>query len=88
MNELKNESSPYLLQHAENPVHWKAWNDTTLEYAQQHDKLIIISIGYSACHWCHVMEHDSFENDDAAKVMNDPAVIEAYLGASRTNAVG
>jgi uncharacterized protein YyaL (SSP411 family) len=70
MNELYKETSPYLLQHASNPVHWKAWNSTTLEYAEKENKLIIISIGYSACHWCHVMEHESFENEKVASLMN------------------
>ncbi len=71
MNELQKETSPYLLQHAKNPVHWKAWNDETLAKAQNENKLIIISIGYSACHWCHVMEHESFENIEVANVMNN-----------------
>ncbi|MFN3969210.1 thioredoxin domain-containing protein [Flavobacterium sp.] len=70
MNELHLETSPYLLQHANNPVHWKAWNEKSLAQAQKENKLIIISIGYSACHWCHVMEHESFENDEVAAVMN------------------
>lgn len=70
MNELAQESSPYLLQHAQNPVHWKAWNDKTIADAKSSNQLIIVSIGYSACHWCHVMEHETFENDNAAKVMN------------------
>lgn len=70
MNQLKNAHSPYLLQHAENPVHWKFWNNENLELAQKENKLLIISIGYSACHWCHVMEHESFEDEDVAKVMN------------------
>ncbi|RKS00755.1 thioredoxin domain-containing protein [Flavobacterium sp. 102] len=70
MNELHLETSPYLLQHANNPVHWKAWNEKSLAQAKTANKLIIISIGYSACHWCHVMEHESFENDDVATVMN------------------
>lgn len=70
MNELNLETSPYLLQHAENPVHWKAWNSNSLETAQSENKLIIVSVGYSACHWCHVMEHESFEDNDVAKVMN------------------
>ncbi|MBF6607378.1 MAG: thioredoxin domain-containing protein [Flavobacterium sp.] len=71
MNELINETSPYLLQHAANPVHWKAWNANSLATAKNEDKLIIISVGYSACHWCHVMEHDSFEDVEAAAVMNE-----------------
>ena len=66
-----NETSPYLLQHAYNPVNWKAWNENTLKLAKQENKLIIISIGYSACHWCHVMEEESFENDSIAKLMNE-----------------
>lgn len=70
-NDLINETSPYLLQHAHNPVDWHAWNDETLELAKKENKLIIISIGYAACHWCHVMEHESFEDVDVAKVMND-----------------
>ena len=70
-NDLINETSPYLLQHAHNPVNWKAWNDNTLAQAKRENKLIIISVGYAACHWCHVMEHESFENSMVAQVMND-----------------
>lgn len=70
MNELNLETSPYLLQHANNPIHWKAWNERSLAKAQEENKLIIVSIGYSACHWCHVMEHESFEDEEVAKVMN------------------
>lgn len=70
-NALINESSPYLLQHAHNPVNWYAWNEETLEKAKREDKLILISVGYSACHWCHVMEHQSFEDETVAKIMND-----------------
>ena len=70
MNELHLETSPYLLQHANNPIHWKAWNANTLELAKNQNKLIIISIGYSACHWCHVMEHESFEDNEVAATMN------------------
>ncbi|TWO33764.1 thioredoxin domain-containing protein [Seonamhaeicola sediminis] len=69
-NDLINETSPYLLQHAHNPVDWKAWNDDVLAKAKAEKKLILISIGYSACHWCHVMEHESFEDDLVASVMN------------------
>ncbi len=69
-NELTQETSPYLLQHANNPVHWKAWNSKTLTTAKEKKKLILVSIGYSACHWCHVMEHESFENHEVAEVMN------------------
>ncbi|MFN8273933.1 MAG: thioredoxin domain-containing protein [Flavobacteriaceae bacterium] len=70
MNELSKETSPYLLQHAQNPVHWKAWNPQSLQSAQEQNKLLIISVGYSACHWCHVMEHESFEDAEVAEVMN------------------
>ena len=69
-NDLINETSPYLLQHAHNPVDWKAWNDQSLEEARKEEKLLIISVGYSACHWCHVMEHESFEDPEVAEVMN------------------
>ncbi len=69
-NELVHETSPYLLQHAHNPVNWRAWNDETLALAKKENKLIIISIGYAACHWCHVMEHESFEDEEVAQLMN------------------
>lgn len=69
-NDLVNETSPYLLQHAYNPVNWKAWNNKTLEYAKKENKLMVISIGYASCHWCHVMEKESFENDSIAQIMN------------------
>ena len=70
-NALIKESSPYLLQHAHNPVNWLAWNKETLEKAKRENKLMLISIGYSACHWCHVMEHECFENEQVAQIMND-----------------
>lgn len=70
-NSLIKETSPYLLQHAHNPVNWFAWNDETLKKAKIEDKLILVSIGYSACHWCHVMEHESFEDEKIAQIMND-----------------
>jgi uncharacterized protein YyaL (SSP411 family) len=70
-NALVNETSPYLLQHANNPVDWYPWNEETLAKAQKEGKLLIISIGYSACHWCHVMEHESFEDEQVAQVMNE-----------------
>ncbi len=71
MNQLSKSRSPYLLQHAQNPVYWQMWNNETLQKAKQEDKPILVSIGYSACHWCHVMEHESFENEAVAKVMNE-----------------
>ena len=70
-NALINESSPYLLQHAHNPVNWHPWGEEALKKAQDEDKLIIISVGYAACHWCHVMEHESFEDTTVARIMNE-----------------
>ena len=70
-NRLGRETSPYLLQHAFNPVDWFPWGDEALSLARQLNKPIFLSIGYSACHWCHVMEHESFENADIAKLMNE-----------------
>ena len=92
-NQLIKESSPYLLQHAHNPVNWYAWNNETLELAKKENKIILVSIGYSACHWCHVMEHESFENEEVAAIMNQhfinvkvdreerPDVDMVYMGA-------
>jgi hypothetical protein len=70
-NHLIQESSPYLLQHAHNPVDWYPWGDEALKKARDENKPIFLSIGYSSCHWCHVMEHESFENDEIAKIMNE-----------------
>lgn len=70
-NRLAAETSPYLLQHADNPVDWYPWGIEALQKAQQENKLIILSIGYSACHWCHVMEHETFEDQQAAAIMNE-----------------
>lgn len=70
-NSLVKETSPYLLQHAYNPVEWYGWNEHALERAKKEDKPIFLSIGYSSCHWCHVMAHESFEDNDIAKIMND-----------------
>lgn len=69
-NLLIHEQSPYLLQHAHNPVNWRAWNEETFHLAKAQHKMMLISIGYSACHWCHVMEKECFENEAAARVMN------------------
>lgn len=94
-NELINETSPYLLQHAHNPVNWHPWGSEALEKAEKEDKLLLISIGYSACHWCHVMEHESFEDTVIARIMNDnficikvdreerPDVDKLYMNAAR-----
>lgn len=93
-NKLINETSPYLLQHAYNPVDWNPWNENALEQAQNENKLLIISIGYSACHWCHVMEKESFTDSTVAKMMNDnyvsikvdreerPDVDQVYMNAA------
>ena len=70
-NHLVDASSPYLLQHAHNPVDWYSWGEEALGAAREQDKLILLSIGYSACHWCHVMEHESFEDEETAKLMNE-----------------
>ncbi|XP_013168972.1 PREDICTED: spermatogenesis-associated protein 20 [Papilio xuthus] len=70
-NQLITEKSPYLLQHAHNPVQWYPWGDEAIEKAKKENKLIFLSVGYSTCHWCHVMEKESFENEDVAKVMNE-----------------
>ncbi len=69
-NSLIHETSPYLLQHADNPVQWYSWNENSLHMAKIENKPIFLSIGYSSCHWCHVMAHESFENNDTAKIMN------------------
>ncbi len=70
MNRLAQERSPYLLQHASNPVDWYAWGDEAFDRARREDKPIFLSIGYSTCHWCHVMEHESFENEEIARLLN------------------
>ena len=94
-NELINESSPYLLQHAHNPVNWYPWGDAALQKAKAQNKMLIISIGYAACHWCHVMEHESFEDTEVAKLMNEhficikvdreerPDVDQVYMAAAQ-----
>lgn len=92
-NKLIHQSSPYLLQHANNPVNWYPWGDEALNIAKKENKLILISIGYSACHWCHVMEHESFEDEAVATIMNQnfinikvdreerPDIDMVYMGA-------
>src|SRR5438045_4860668 len=70
-NRLAGETSPYLRQHADNPVDWRPWNEEALALARSSDKPILLSIGYAACHWCHVMAHESFEDDGTAKLMNE-----------------
>src|SRR5713226_3235787 len=70
-NRLINETSPYLLQHAHNPVDWYSWGEEALQKARKEDKPILLSVGYSACHWCHVMERESFEDEAIAATMNE-----------------
>ena len=69
-NHLKGQSSPYLLQHAQNPVDWYPWGEEAFQKAKQEDKPIFLSIGYSTCHWCHVMAHECFENTEIANILN------------------
>jgi uncharacterized protein len=99
-NSLINETSPYLLQHAYNPVNWYPWGNEALEKAKKEDKPVIVSIGYSACHWCHVMEKECFENDEVAKVMNEhfinikvdreerPDIDQIYMEALQSMSLG
>src|SRR3990170_3929440 len=70
-NRLSGETSPYLLQHKDNPVHWRPWGKAALAEARAAGKPILLSVGYAACHWCHVMAHESFEDEATAAVMND-----------------
>ncbi|MGH7622614.1 MAG: DUF255 domain-containing protein, partial [Gemmatimonadaceae bacterium] len=74
MNALAGETSPYLLQHANNPVDWQPWGDAALARARAEDKPILLSIGYAACHWCHVMAHESFEDEATAAQINEQFV--------------
>ena len=92
-NELAAAVSPYLLQHKDNPVHWRMWGEAALAEARQLNKPILLSIGYAACHWCHVMAHESFEDAGVAAVMNElfinikvdreerPDIDEVYMAA-------
>ena len=93
-NALINETSPYLLQHAHNPVDWYPWGSEALSRAKKENKMLLISVGYAACHWCHVMEHESYEDTGVAKVMNEnfvcikvdreerPDVDQVYMNAA------
>src|SRR3954463_8255667 len=95
VNRLAHETSPYLLQHADNPVDWFAWGDEAFEAARERDVPLLISVGYSACHWCHVMAHESFEDSATAALMNElfvnikvdreerPDVDAVYMGATQ-----
>jgi len=96
LNRLVNETSPYLLQHAENPVDWYPWNRVALEKAKAENKPIFLSIGYATCHWCHVMAHESFEDPATAAMMNEhfvnikvdrkerPDLDSIYMSATQT----
>ena len=70
-NQLAQETSPYLLQHKDNPVQWRPWGDEAFAAARERDVPVVVSIGYSACHWCHVMERESFEDEQIAALMNE-----------------
>ena len=70
-NVLTNDLSPYLKQHKNNPVFWQTWSKETIDFAKQNSKPILLSIGYASCHWCHVMAHESFEDNETAKIMNE-----------------
>ncbi len=99
-NRLAKETSPYLLQHADNPVHWLPWGEEAFARARAEDRPILVSIGYSSCHWCHVMEHESFENPEIAALMNElfvcvkvdreerPDVDEIYMTATQMMGMG
>ena len=98
-NRLINETSPYLLQHAHNPVDWYPWGEEALQKAKTEDKPIFLSIGYAACHWCHVMEHESFEDAATAARMNEAFVsikvdreerpdLDSLVAAETVDAVG
>ena len=94
-NNLNLESSPYLLQHAQNPVHWQSWNENLYSKYYPEKKLIVVSIGYSSCHWCHVMEKESFKDEAVARYMNkhfinikvdreeNPEVDQLYMTATQ-----
>ena len=94
-NQLKNETSLYLKQHAENPVNWQRWSNSIFNFSGELNKLVIVSIGYSSCHWCHVMENETFTDEMIAELMNDnfinvkvdreenPDVDQAYMTASQ-----
>ena len=94
-NQLNKETSLYLKQHAQNPINWQRWTNSIFDVSKELDKLIVISIGYSSCHWCHVMEDETFANDSIASIMNEnfinikvdreenPDVDQAYMTASQ-----
>ena len=81
-NHLAGEKSPYLLQHADNPVDWYPWGEEAFERARREDKPVFLSIGYSACHWCHVMEKESFADEETARLLNAGFVASRSTGRS------
>ena len=78
-NHLKNQTSPYLLQHANNPVNWYPWCEEAFQQAIAEDKPIFLSIGYSTCHWCHVMAHESFEDEEIANLLNQHSYLLKWI---------
>ena len=90
-NNLGNESSPYLLQHAQNPVDWHAWNEEALDRAKKENKPIFLSVGYSSCHWCHVMAHESFEDEERSMTLKYAQQAEkslrAYTGMAKNEII-
>lgn len=78
-NRLINEKSPYLIQHAYNPINWYPWGEEAFEDAKKEDKPIFLSIGYSTCHWCHVMAHESFEDENVAAILNNLSFVQTKL---------
>ena len=83
VNRLAEETSPYLRQHADNPVDWYPWGDDAFDKAREENRPIFLSIGYSACHWCHVMAHESFENPGTADALNASFISLAVTGSSK-----
>ena len=79
-NRLTESRSPYLLQHADNPVDWYPWGDEAFKAAREQDKPIFLSIGYATCHWCHVMAHESFEDPEVAELMNEAFINIKEIG--------
>ena len=84
MNRLSESSSPYLLQHAENPVDWYPWGEEAFARAREEDRPLLVSVGYSSCHWCHVMEHESFSDTGLAALMNDLFVSVTQASTARS----
>ena len=84
-NRLLNETSPYLLQHAYNPVDWFPWGEEAFRIAREENKPVFLSVGYSACHWCHVMEHESFEDEETAQIRKTRCRLNLYECSANAN---